>query len=53
MPTLLSYVFCTSQIHPFPLGKYLGTSLIIGNLMIVMVTSIEWTWLGLEWHPTY
>ena len=30
----------------FSLGNYLRTSLIIGNLMIIRVTSVEWTWLG-------
>jgi hypothetical protein len=30
----------------------LGTSLIIGNFMSIRVTSVEWTWLGLEWPPT-
>jgi hypothetical protein len=36
-------MLCTSTIHPFPLGMYLGTSLIIGNLMIIRVISVEWT----------
>jgi len=40
---------CTSKIHLFLLGNYLGTSIIIGNLMIIKITSVEWTWLGLEW----
>jgi len=47
----LSSILCTSNIHPFSLGNCLGTSLIIGNLMIIRVTSVEWTWLGLEWPP--
>ena len=42
----LSSMLCTSRIHPFSLGNYLRTSLIIGNLMIIRVTSVEWTWLG-------
>ena len=42
-------MLCTSRIHPFALGNYLGTSLIIGNVMIIRVTSVEWTWLRLEW----
>jgi len=42
-------MLCTSKIHPFSLGRDLGTSLIIGNLMIIRVTSVGWTWLGLEW----
>ena len=42
----LSSMLCTSKIHPFSLGNYLGPSLIIGNLMRIRVTSVEWTWLG-------
>jgi hypothetical protein len=49
MLKFFSFVLCTSRIHPFLLGNYLSTSLIIGNLMISRVTSVEWTWLGLEW----
>ena len=49
MLKVFSCVLCTSKIHPFLLGNYLGTSLIIGNLMRITVTSVEWTWLGLEW----
>ena len=49
----LSSMLCTSTIHPFLLGNYLGTSLIIENLMLIRVTSVEWTWLGLEWPPSY
>ena len=52
MLNFLSSMLCTLKIHPFSLGNYLGTSLIIGNLMRNRVTSVEWTWLGLEWHPT-
>ena len=48
----LSSMLCTSRIHPFSLGNYLRTSLIIGNFMISRVTSVEWTWLGLEWLAT-
>jgi hypothetical protein len=44
-----SSMLCTSRIHSFSLGNYLSTSLIIGNLMIIRVTIVEWTWLGLEW----
>ena len=51
MLKFLSSMLCTSKIHSFSLGNYLGTSLIIGNLMIIRVTSVEWTWLGLEWPP--
>jgi hypothetical protein len=46
MLKFLSFMLSTSRIHPFSLGKYLRASLIIGNLMIIRVTSIEWTWLG-------
>ena len=46
MLKLFSSMVCTSRIHPFTLENYLKTSLIIGNLMIIRVTSIEWTWLG-------
>ena len=46
MLKFLSSMLCTSRIHPFSLGNYLRTSLIIGNLMIIRVTSIGWTWLG-------
>ena len=53
MLKFFSSMLCTSKIHPFSLGNYLGTSLIIGNLMIIRVTSVEWTWLGLEWPPSY
>jgi len=44
-------MLCTSKMHPFSLGNYLGTSLVTGNSMIMRVTSVEWTWLGLEWFP--
>jgi hypothetical protein len=49
MLKFLSSMLCTFRIHPFSLGNYLSTSLIIGNLMIIRITSVEWTWLGLEW----
>ena len=41
-------MLCTSEVHPLSLGNYLGTSLIIGNSMMIRVTGVEWTWLGLE-----
>ena len=41
-------MYITSKIHALLFGKYLGTSLIIENIMIIRVTSVEWTWLGLE-----
>ena len=47
-----SCMLCTSKIHPFSFGKYLGTSLIIGNFMIIRVTSVQWICLRLEWPPT-
>ena len=49
MLRFLSSMLCTSKIHPFTLGNYLGASLIIGNLMRIMVINVGWTWLGLEW----
>ena len=49
MLKFISSMLCTSRIHPFSLGNQLRTSLIIGNLMIIKVISVEWTWLGLEW----
>jgi hypothetical protein len=53
MLTFISFMLFTSKIHPFSLGNYLGASFIIGNLMIIRVTSVEWTWLGLEWPLSY
>ena len=47
MLKFLSSMLCTSTWEL--LGDYLGTLLIIGNLMIIRVTNVEWTWLGLEW----
>ena len=41
MLKLFSSMLCTSNIHPFWLGNYLGTSVIIGNLMIVRIISEE------------
>ena len=41
MLKFLSSMLCTSKIHSFSLGNYLGTLLIIGNLMIIRVTSVE------------
>ena len=49
MLELRSSILCTSKIHPISLGNYLGTSFIVGNLMIIRVTNVEWTWLELEW----
>ena len=50
MPKFLSSMFYTSTIHPFSFGNYLGTSLIIGTLMIIRVTTrVELTCLGSEW----
>ena len=46
---ILSSMLCTSKIHPSALENYLRTTLIIGNLMVIKVISVEWTWLGLEW----
>ena len=36
MLNFFSSMLCASRIHPFSLG----------NLMIIRVTSVEWTWLG-------
>ena len=49
MLTFFSSLLCTSKIHPLSLGNYLGASHIIGNLMIIRVTSVKLTWVGLEW----
>ena len=49
MLKFFSSMLSTFKVHTFSLGNYLGTSLIIGTLMIFRVTSVEWTWLGLEW----
>jgi hypothetical protein len=51
MLKFLPSMLFTSKIHPFSLGNYLGASLIIGILMMTRVTSVQWTWLGLEWPP--
>ena len=50
MLNLFSSMLRTSKLHPFFTWELLGNSLINGNLMKVRVTSVEWTWLGLEWH---
>ena len=46
MLKFLPFMLCTSRIYPFSLGNYLRTSPIIGNLMLIRVISVEWTWLG-------
>ena len=43
MLKFLSSMLSTSKIHPFSLGNYLRTSLINGNLIIIRMTSVEWT----------
>ena len=48
MLKFLSSMLCTSKMHLFSLGNYLETSLIIGNLMIIRIINVKWTWLGLE-----
>ena len=53
MLNFFSPMLCTSKIHPFSLENYLGTSLTIGKLMRIRVTSAEWTWLGLKRPPAY
>jgi hypothetical protein len=52
MLKIVSSMLCTSKLHPFSLGNYLGTSLIINYLMTIRVTSVEWTCLRLEWSAT-
>ena len=42
MLKFLSSMLCISIIQSFSLG----------NLMIIMLISVEWTWLGLEWAST-
>jgi hypothetical protein len=49
MLKFISSMSCTSKRNPFSFGNYLGTSFITGSLMIIRFTTIEWTWLGLEW----
>jgi hypothetical protein len=42
MSKFLSSMLCTSKIHPFLFGgEYLETSLMIGDLMMIGVTSVE------------
>ena len=41
MLILLSTLLCASKTYPFSLGNYLGTSLIIGKLIIIRFTSLE------------
>ena len=53
MVKFLSFMLCTSKIHPFHLGTTWELHLSFGNLMIIRVTSVEWTWLGLEWPPLF
>ena len=40
------FIYNTSIFTGGLLENYLGTSHIIGNLMIIRVTSVEWTWVG-------
>jgi hypothetical protein len=60
IPSILRHMFArpsflvqNSFFYTTTIGNCLGTSLIIGNLMIIKVTVVEWTWLGLEWSPSY
>ena len=41
MLKFFSCMLCTSKIHTFSLVNYLGTSLIIGDLMRIRVTRVE------------
>ena len=36
-----SIYVCTSKIHPFSLGNYLETSLVIGTLVRIRVTNVD------------
>ena len=45
MLKFLSSMLYTTKLHPFSLGNYLGTALIINYLMTIRVTNVEWTWL--------
>jgi hypothetical protein len=47
---LCMYIQNTSIFTWELLGNF-RTSLMIGNLMITRVSSVEWTWLGLELPP--
>ena len=49
MLKFISSMFYMSKNTSFSFKNYLRPLLIIGNLMIIRVTSVEWTWLGLEW----
>jgi len=56
MLKFLSSMLCTSRVHPFSLGNYLRTSLIIGNVKITR--HVQLIYLGvyvrytdLEWIP--
>ena len=49
MLKFLSYMLCTQKRHPFSLAEYLKIEPIFENLMIIRVTSVEWTWFGLKW----
>ena len=41
MLEFLSFILCTSKTHPFSLGNYLGTSIIVGNLTLIRVIGVE------------
>jgi hypothetical protein len=45
LKNIFIHVMCIYNTSISP-NNYLRTSLIIGNLMITWVTSVEWTWLG-------
>ena len=46
---MLNFIFIyVMYIQHTSLGNYLGTSLSIENFMRIRVTSVEWTWSGLE-----
>ena len=45
MLKFLSSMLCTSKMHPFSLGNFTY------HWELIRVTTVEWTWLGLEWPP--
>ena len=47
MIKFLSSILCTSKVNPFSLGNFTYH----WELNKIRVTSVEWTWLRLEWSP--
>ena len=50
---IFSSMLCTSKNIHSQLGTTWETSLIIGNSMRIKVTTVEWTWVGLELPPVW